>query len=551
MAFVTNDPQKIYRTTGFDPWAHCLPPRLAIDGARSAIPLMATDDGSTPWIFLKEIDRANVEALDIRGARLAWYSPYFTFGGLRADSDAWPDLQSAVRRLIHGSVEIDPDMPVGLYNSLADALDVADPSARAVSLSNHYVIDRGAVDASFEVGRSALREAAAPYIERLDAGALRPWMDRRPGDRFESLDRLLGSAGLRGVVASSALGVQELTGIPLGWLRAPFVSVYLRGSDEIHFFSGQEIPMIGLPVPTVAGAEPILGLVLGDGEPIGYEEADLSWNAWTWLGLHETGRPATDVLRRWRELRAWEDVSAYVIGSAITLNAIDDALRSVHRALNEGSDVTELDAYQVYRSTVEGQISRNKLPVRVRTYFTHAHAGNRSHFPAKATNHSLVPLTSLKIDGGLEIYDTRGMFHAVSDVTRSAVGTPEAETFYRALTHALLDGAIAACRPGSKGEDVFTSGLAMLEREQADIVSGGFVPDRGRPLSQAFQRNIGHLLGKQEPATIEFQPSSRSALEAGMVGAAEFQWPYGEYCIGVEDLFLVTEDGPVNLTRKS
>lgn len=307
--------------------------------------------------------------------------------------------------------------------------------------------------------------------------------------------------------------------------------------------------MLGLPRVTPVGAEPLLGIVQLDS--IGYEEVDLSWNAWTWLGLHDSGRPATDVFRRWREVRAWEDVPAYVIGSAITLTAIDDALRSVHGGLNEGSDVTELDAYQVYRSTVEGQISRNRLPVRVRTYFTHTHAGNRSHFPAKATKHSLVPLTSLKIDGGLEIYDTRGMFHAVSDVTRSAVGTPEAETFYRALTHALLDGAIAACRPGSKGEDVFAAGLAKLEREQAEIVSGGFVPDRGRPLSQAFQRNIGHLLGKQEPATIEFQPSSRSALEAGMVGAAEFQWPYRDYCIGVEDLFLVTEEGPVNLTRKS
>jgi Xaa-Pro aminopeptidase len=549
VVFVTNDPQKIYRATGFDPWAHCLPPRLAIDGARSAIPLMATEGNSTPWIFLREIDRANVEALDIRGARLEWYSPYFTFGGLRAESDAWPDLQSAVRRLKHGPVEIDPDMPVGLYSLLAETLDSTESSPGAVSLSNHYVIPRKAVESSFEIGREALRGAALPYIERLDAGALRPWLDRRPGDRFESLDGLLEAAGLHSIVASSGLSVQELTGIPLAWLRPPFVAVYPREGDDVHLFSRHECPMQGLPVSTPADSDPIAGFVQGGS--VGYEEVDLSWNAWNALGLRDSGRPATDILRRWREVRAWEDVSAYAIGSAITLTAIDDALRSVHRALSEGSEVTELDAYQVYRSTVERQISDEGLPVRVRTYFTHTHAGNRSHFPAKATKHSLVPLTSLKIDGGLEIYDTRGMFHAVSDVTRSAVGTPEADTFYRALTQALLHGAIAACRPGSTGADVFIAGLSMLEREQADIISSGFVPDRSGLISQTFQRNIGHLLGKQEPATIEFQPSSRSALQAGMVGAAEFQWPYREYCIGVEDLFLVTDDGPVNLTRKS
>jgi Xaa-Pro aminopeptidase len=549
VARLTNDPDKIYGRTGFDPWVHCLPPRLAIDGARSAIPVMATEDDSPPWLFLREIDRANVEALGVRGARIAWHTPYFTFGGLRPPSDAWADLESAVRELVPDSVEIDSDMPVGLYRSLAQVVDATESSPRPVSLSNHYVVSRRSVGESFDIGRRELRAAAARYVDRLDAGSLRPWIDRRPDDRFSMLDRLLESAGLMGVVASSALSVQDLTGIPMAWIKGPIVAVYLRESDDIHVLARQELPMRALPPSALADASPLGGVVRRDA--IGYEEVDLSWNAWTALGLREMGRPATSVLRRWRELRAWEDAPAYVIGSAITLSAIDEALESVHRALDRGLDVTELDAYDAYRSGVEREISHNNLPIRVRTYFTHTHAGNRSHFPAKATQHSLAPLTSLKIDGGLEIYDTRGMLHAVSDVTRSAVGTPEAEKFYDALTSALLHGAIAACRPGSKGADVFAAGLAFLEREQAQIVGGGFAPDHGRPIGETFQRNIGHLLGKQEPATVEFEPSNGGSLEAGMVGAAEFQWPYGDYCIGVEDLFLITDDGAVNLTRKS
>jgi hypothetical protein len=32
--------------------------------------------------------------------------------------------------------------------------------------------------------------------------------------------------------------------------------------------------------------------------------------------------------------------------------------------------------------------------------------------------------------------------------------------------------------------------------------------------------------------------------------AAEFQWPIGNYCFGVEDVFMVTDGEPVNLMRR-
>jgi hypothetical protein len=38
-------------------------------------------------------------------------------------------------------------------------------------------------------------------------------------------------------------------------------------------------------------------------------------------------------------------------------------------------------------------------------------------------------------------------------------------------------------------------------------------------------------------------------LEPGMLAAAEIQWPYRDKCIGVEDIFLITEDAPINITR--
>jgi len=176
-------------------------------------------------------------------------------------------------------------------------------------------------------------------------------------------------------------------------------------------------------------------------------------------------------------------------------------------------------------------------------------AADPSHIPARATRHELSALTSLKIDAGLEIFDEQGHFRAVSDITRSLVGTSEASEFYEILDRALTAGTIASCIPGATGDDVFMAGMNFLEHEHQRIRDLGLCPDRDDTLANMFGRDIGHLLGKQEPATVAFEKGNSNTLDAGMVAAAELQWPYRDYCIGIEDIFLITDAEPINLTR--
>jgi Xaa-Pro aminopeptidase len=358
----------------------------------------------------------------------------------------------------------------------------------------------------------------------------------------------LEEASLDALLVASPLAVQDLTGVSMRTVGEEAWALYPRGSEMVHLLARAEVPVEGLPLARPAAASSVRELA--EGARLGFEEVALSFAAWSGFGLGEVdSEPATSILRRWRELRAWEDLPACAIGSRVTLEAIQAALGFVEREMSSGRPVTELDAYERYRSKVGSFIRERRLPIRVRTYFTHTHAGDRSHFPASATDHHVTEQSSLKIDGGLEIYDSRGMFLGVSDITRSAVGTPRAKAFYELLDRALLEGAISACRPGVKGADVFAAGLSYLEPHRDDIIRGGFMPDSDVPMGDLFDRNIGHLIGKQEPATVEFRSSDQGSLEAGMIAAAEIQWPYSDYCIGTEDIILVTDDGPLNLTR--
>lgn len=547
MSYLSADPEIIGRCTGFDAWYHSLPAHLSLDGFKSELPVVYVPDDGTPTLLMKEIDRTNVELEWNSDVKVLFHNPYFTFDASLEPTDAVEDVVAAAQAVAAPSTRLDSNMPVGSHEALIDAGFRHEEPPEFVVPGYHYSITRSAVAASFGRSSATIAGHARSRIDALGAAAaLEPFLDGDRDDSFGPLDEMLEAAGIDLLVASSPLNVQEVTGFPLGALRSDVWAVVERNSENIHVLSRRELPWLA---PAENRMESDYASRFATMGVVGYEERDLSVAAARAFRIDLGGaKPSTDLLRRWRERRSWRDVPYYVIAADVTLRGVTAALQLVTDALDHGNDVTELDAYGRYRQTVREIIEEESLPIRVETYFTHTHAGNRSLRPARATNFSLRGLTSLKIDAGLLLYDEAGMYRAVSDITRSVVGSEEGRWFYELLHQTLVSDVVGACRPGATGEDVFRAGLGALESHREQIVTAGFAPE-GVLLTEGFNRDIGHLLGKQEPATVGLKLGADGTLEPGMVGAAEFQWPFRDHCIGVEDLFLVTEGEPVNLTR--
>lgn len=547
---LTNAPRLIARVCGFDSWQNCLPPKLGIDQYPAVLPLFAFDTEGRGSLFLKEIDRTNALPRIPEDVSPVFHSPYFSFDNLERPSAAFPDLPTAVRETLTDPVEIDDSLPVALYEQLHGAVRRLGPAraSREQWPQNAYRIPLKTAEEACRVGRTDASNAVSRYApHKARDERLRDWLNRdewRPS--FETLDELLSAADVDTLIAEAPLNIQELTGQPASAIPDGALAIYAKGSSEVWLLTRRELPGGALPEVRHPDVRFLDSLTRGT---VGYEELVLPQRHFQALGLAEKPHVAASlILRRWRERRTADDIAYYLIGAQLTRRAIDAALALVSGRSKAGEAVCELDAYRVYRTVVSAELAENDLPLRVRTYFTHVHAGNRTHIPASATDHSLVPLTSLKIDAGLEIYDSRGYLRAASDITRTAVGTPEAEEFYATITQGLNEGVIAASQSGRTGEEVFLAGMNWLTKHRSDLEAGGFLPTTDLPLEHAFGRDIGHLLGKQEPATVALQLGNTAVLEPGMVAAAEIQWPYRQYCVGIEDVFVTTEGDPVNLT---
>jgi Xaa-Pro aminopeptidase len=64
-----------------------------------------------------------------------------------------------------------------------------------------------------------------------------------------------------------------------------------------------------------------------------------------------------------------------------------------------------------------------------------------------------------------------------------------------------------------------------------------------------YKREIGHLLGGEEPTSLSFNEKQERALEEGMVGAVEFPWLFDEFALGYEDMFFITSKGGVDISK--
>lgn len=552
MAYITNNFEVIKKKTGLDIPNVLLYAHMNLDAKHSTTPLFI-EKGDDRFLLVKDIEKGNFDEGSV-SAEVKYYNNYLTF-----DSNYTvlpPDWLELCEEIVgDDAVEIDDDIHASAYWKLSSAFTSVLKKTGDWARIYIYETEREDVKRVFAAGNKAGYLDALKFIPYLKQGKDIAELLNQPDvdSRFALLDGFIRDQGTEALLISSPLNIQEVTGLPYEYCCLNDLLVIYNPDGLIQVLSNRPIDYAWFRLREICRntGEMSGRFDICQYNAVGIEEDHLPYKYFHVLGLkREKVSGMGGVLRRWREIRASEDLSFYLIAARTTIEGIDAALEFAQEKFDKCEALTETDVqkrlYEYY-----GQCSiNNDLRVRIIPYFIVLHAGHRTRRPNFPSFDLLSKheTKTLKLDTGVLIVDQNGLIRACSDLCRTLAPAPEAEELYRYLDKVMIEDAIPAAVPGKTGEDVYNAGVsALISNDDQRWIDNGLLPQKG--LEGKFERNIGHVLGKQEPANLGIAKGNQVVFEPGMVCCVEYQWPYDQYAIGVEDMFAVTRKGPFNLTR--
>jgi len=518
----------------------------SLDNPRAVTPFLLEVGHRRFGLFL-HVEKGNVEAAHLPpDIEPVYYRPYFTFEPPELSPSVYLTLGDAVKAvsMSENSIVADPKLPVAVAHELARNFSVRvearlEPgSVTARAAPYEEVLDR--------VGR--LRPAAANTAKQLlSASPVRqridPYLERSKDLRFEMLDRYLDEAGLAAVFVSSKLNVQEIAGVPVRAKRRPLAVLYQPGEPAWIIEAGRGEN--GLEFPSASAA--LTDLCSAGSIGVEYEDVDCGTSQMFDLTNRDT-QPADQLLRRWRDRNALPDLPFYVIATRASAYAIEGALNFAYHAIEERQQVTEMDAFAVYVDRLRRFISDAMPGLRVARTLTNFHVTARTIFPA---NPAPFPLNdsanALKVDAGCWLYDEDGSLLGCSDIARTLPLSEAGTELYEVFKHGVRSVLIPSAAAGKMGQDMHNTGVGAVWGKRQKLSTNSLFVDLDEP-DVSYDRDVGHLLGKNNLAHLRFAHGDREFLQEGMIACCEYQWPLNGHAIAYEDTCLVTPKGGLNLT---
>jgi Xaa-Pro aminopeptidase len=201
----------------------------------------------------------------------------------------------------------------------------------------------------------------------------------------------------------------------------------------------------------------------------------------------------------------------------------------------------------VYFSLLDRFRRHYELPFGIAPYFTNLYAGRRTDRPALPVDAEIQVGDVVKLDAGVLVH-TDGLLLASSDVARSYSGAGPAQGAPYLFSEVIRDEVLPAMRPGQRGGAVHALVTQSLERRSEALEAMHLLPELDWRPTRDFQRDVGHLMSKQESVVSSFLPGAEMQLHDGAVIAVEIQWAWDELALASEDMAFVRSDRAVALS---
>jgi Xaa-Pro aminopeptidase len=553
------DWEKIEDRVGLSIPRHTLYSTVCLDAPKDLSAVLVKGDEEGYYLLARLIEHGNFAAGGrsqkvVEGAKIEviYYKPYFSWEKSKENLRMPADEGEALAKICGegSSIKVDGDMPLERFQRLASRFDAkVNPWAEPDNFEI-YEMDKDEVIRLFAKGLRGARKIASDLIDSLtsnskgDKDLIKERMHEGQDKRFEQLNDLMRKSNIGAIVATSQLNIQELAAIPWDSITDGMFAIY--NGKQIFVVSPKKLR---LDHPRKTESSEKLGVILrklaGQGV-VGIEEKHIPVQ--TYNSIQSEKEAAGTLLRLWRERRGESILPYYIIAAQAARYSIENALKFLDEQIKDGAMITENDVDSKLEELIREFKEKYEIPMELRKFFIVLHAGTRTPYPSLPADFRLDPtVNSVKIDSGVLVFEN-GLYHGCSDLCRTLAFTDEGREMFSLLDDAMVQSAIPACREGLTGADVHRKGLEPLIEKAQKIRELGMIPEDAS--IENFNRDIGHLLGKQEPTTIFFNPTETGSMtEAGMVGCVEYQWPYKAHALGTEDMFLILKDRAINITR--
>jgi len=489
-----------------------------------------------------------------------YYRLYFTWEKSQEALKASPTnhAEALARVLPVNRVKVSRDMALDKYREFQGQfhVDLSPTTKRDIRILLYEVNKERAISL-YNKDRPSAEETATELINKVstqkseDKALIKQSLSMSKSDRLAPLDALMKKNNVSCLLASSKIHIQGLTALPWDEIKDGCLALY--NGHQIFVLSQEPTEHPNLKrVNEYKNLREALDNLVGNAV-LGVEEKDLDIGRALEIGLDRI-KNATNLFRAWQEETAHFDLPYYVIAGQITRWATEKTLTFVEEGIKAKKNLTEMDAEEKFYELVDELLTRYNpslswyKPSIGRKKAAVMHAGTRIISPSQATNYPLsAEMNSFKIDVGIELFHN-GILHACSDIARTLVFTEEGKRFYDLMERNLLEHVIPAVKHGNTGADVYWAGISQLAKMEEKIKEWGMMP-ADVSLSDAFNRNIGHLLAKQNAVTLSFTKQETNRLQSGMIGSAEYVWAYQKHSLLIEDMYLVTDEKGINISR--
>ncbi len=134
-----------------------------------------------------------------------------------------------------------------------------------------------------------------------------------------------------------------------------------------------------------------------------------------------------------------------------------------------------------------------------------------------------------------------------SDIARTLSLSDDANDIYALFQTGVRETLVRGCAAGRTGEALHGDAVRAIWGHRRELAGNQLFVDLTDP-ERDYDRDTGHLLGKNNLAHLRFAPGEKQVLQEGMIACCEYQWPVRGYAIAYEDTCLVTSVGGLNLT---